>query len=121
MKIAVSSTGKTLEDAIDQRFGRCPYFVIVDSESLEFEALENPGSQAMGGAGTMAVQTIVSKGVEVVVTGDCGPNAYMSLEAAGIKVFTGASGSVKDGIESFKNSSLEEASGPTSPPHAGMK
>ncbi len=121
MKIAVSSSGKNLDDSIDTRFGRCQYFIIVDSESLEFEAVDNPGYQAMGGAGTLAAQTILNKDVQAVVTGECGPNAYMSLKAAEIKIFTGASGRVKDGIEQYKSSSLKEASGPTAPPHAGME
>ncbi len=121
MKIAVSSSGKNLDDSIDTRFGRCQYFIIVDSESLEFEAVENPGYQAMGGAGNLAAQIVLDKGVEAVVTGECGPNAYMSLKAAEIKIFTGASGRVRDGIEQYQSSALEEPSGPTSPSHAGMK
>ncbi len=121
MKIAVSSTGKNLDDSMDQRFGRCAYFIVVDSDSLEYEAIENPGSKAMGGAGTVAVQSVAGKGVEAVVTGECGPKAYESLKAAGIRIFTGASGSVKEGIDLFKSASLREASGPTSPPHTGMR
>ncbi len=69
----------------------------------------------------MAVQSIVSKDVEAVVTGECGPKAYESLKEAGIKMYTGVSGSVRDGIRQFKNASLREAGRPTSPPYAGMR
>ena len=120
MKIAISSSGKDLESAIDERFGRCGYFIIVDPESLEFEAVENPGGQAMGGAGPLAAQTVINKGVQALVTGNVGPKAYDTIAAAGIKAFTGARGTIRDGINMFLESSLKEASGPTAPMHGGM-
>ena len=98
MKVAITATGPTLDADIDPRFGRCQYFIIADPDTMEFEALENPGAMAGGGAGVSTAQTIASKGVEAVLTGNCGPNAYQVLSAADIKVVTGVSGKVRDAI-----------------------
>ena len=92
MKIAVSATAPHLDADLDPRFGRCQYLLVVDSESMEFEAIENPAMSTPGGAGIQAAQLVAQKGVEAVITGDCGPNAYQVLSAAGIPVFVGASG-----------------------------
>jgi predicted Fe-Mo cluster-binding NifX family protein len=96
MKIAVTSTGTTLESEVDPRFGRCEHILIVDPETTEFEALENTGLTAAGGAGIGTGQLIVSKGVNLVLTGNCGPNAQQVLSAAGIKIVTDVSGRVRD-------------------------
>jgi len=102
MKICITSQGDNLDSQVDPRFGRCKYFIIVDPETMEFEAIENPNINAFGGAGTDSAQIIASKGVEIVLTGDVGPNASRALESAGIKVITGITGSVKDIIEKYK-------------------
>jgi predicted Fe-Mo cluster-binding NifX family protein len=120
MKIAVTSTGNTLDSPIDPRFGRCQFFVFVDPETMEFEAAENQAMMAAGGAGPQAAQFIANKGAEAVATGNVGPNASSSLAAAGIKVFTGARGTVKETISLFKNNQLQEASEATVASHAGM-
>jgi predicted Fe-Mo cluster-binding NifX family protein len=120
MKIAVSATGKDLDCQIDPRFGRCQYFVFVDPETMEFEALENEGLMASGGAGVQAAQSVVQKGVNAVITGNLGPNAASALSASGIKVYLVAGGTVKDVIGSYKAGSLREASGATVAPHFGM-
>ena len=92
MRIAVSASGPTLDAEVDPRFGRCRYFIIVDPENMEFDTVENSGALAGGGAGIATAQMIASKGVEAVLTGNCGPNAFQVLSAAGIKVITGVSG-----------------------------
>ena len=120
MKIAVSSSGPDLDAAVDPRFGRCQYFIIIDPEAMRFEALDNSSAVAGGGAGISAAQMIVSKGVEAVLTGNCGPNAFQVLSAAGIKVMTGASGTVRDAIESYKAGNLQPSSQPNVPGHFGM-
>ena len=120
MKIAVSSTGKDLNSPIDPRFGRCQYFIFVDPETMEFEALENEGLMAMGGAGVQAAQLIVQKGVKALITGNLGPNAASALSASGIKVYLVPGGTIKEVVEAFKSGTLKEASGATVPPHFGM-
>jgi len=120
MKIAVSATGLTLDAEVDPRFGRCQYFVIVDPETMEFEALENSSAMAAGGAGISTGQMIAGKGVEVVLTGNCGPNAYQVLSAAGLQVITGASGKVRDAIQAYKSGQFQATSQPTVDAHSGM-
>ena len=82
MKIAVSATGPDMDAEVDPRFGRCQYFIIVDPETMEFEAVDNESAMASGGAGISAAQMIAGKGVEAVLTGNCGPNAYQVLSHA---------------------------------------
>lgn len=109
MKIAITSTGTTLDAEVAPRFGRCQYFIIVDPETLEMESIQNTNVMASGGAGISTGQVIVSKEVEAVLTGNCGPNAYQVLSAAGIKVVTGVSGKIKDVIEKYKSGAFEAA------------
>ena len=107
MKIAVSSTGQTLESAVEARFGRSPYFLIVNPATLEFEAIANENAELSGGAGIQSAQLIAEKGVSVVLTGSCGPNALQVFEKAGIKVVTGATGSVSQAVQQFAAGSLK--------------
>lgn len=119
MKIAISATGPTLDAEVDPRFGRCQHFIIVDTETLQFEAIENSSAIASGGAGISAAQVIVGKGVEAVLTGNCGPNSYQVLSSAGIQVVTGVSGKVKNAIESFKSGKFQSSSQANVPDHFG--
>jgi len=121
MKIAVSATAPSLDAEVDPRFGRCQYFLIVDTESMEFEAIENPATMAPGGAGIQAAQLIAEKGVEAVVTGDCGPNAYQVLSTAGVPVFVGASGKLRDVVEAFKRGEFSPVARASAGPGAGMR
>ena len=120
MKIAISSSGKDLDSQIDPRFGRCQYFIFVDPETMEFEASENEGLMASGGAGVQAAQLIVQKGAGSLITGNLGPNAASALSASGIKVHLVSGGTVREVTEAFKAGKLQEASGATVPPHFGM-
>jgi len=120
MKIAVSSMGENLDAKIDPRFGRCQYFLIVDSETMNFEAISNKNAMATGGAGIQAAQTVVGKDVKVVITGNVGPNAFQTLSAAGIKIITGASGSVRNAVEKFKVGELSETLSASVTAHFGM-
>jgi len=120
MKIAISSTGYDLDAEVDQRFGRCRYFIIVDPDNMKFETVDNSGAQVGGGAGIATAQMITGKGVEAVLTGNCGPNAFQVLSAAGIKVITGVSGKVQDTVRDYKAGSLQPTSQPNVPGHFGM-
>ena len=108
MKIAITSEGPTLDAAIDPRFGRCKYFLIFDTATENFETVENSHAQASGGAGIQAGQSMVSKGVSVVLTGHVGPNALQVLQPAGIKICNGVSGKVSEAIERFKHGDLKQ-------------
>jgi predicted Fe-Mo cluster-binding NifX family protein len=120
MKIAVSSAGTDLNAQVDPRFGRCRYFVVIDPDTMEFEALENSSASSGSGAGVATGQLIAGKGVEVVLTGNCGPNAFNVLEAAGINVITGVSGSVHDAVAGYKSGKYRAASQANVAPHSGM-
>ena len=120
MKIAISATGPALDAQVDPRFGRCRYFVIVDLETTQFEALENSGAMGSGGVGISAAQMIAGKGVEAVITGNCGPNAHQALSAAEIKVITGVTGNIRDAIEDYKSGKLQASSQPNVSAHSGM-
>jgi predicted Fe-Mo cluster-binding NifX family protein len=120
MKICVSAVADSLDAQVDPRFGRCPYLVIVDSETMRFEAIPNAASGAMSGAGIQASQTVASKGARVLITGNVGPNAFQTLSAAGIRIVTGAFGTVKEVVEKYKRGELRETDAPTVGGHFGM-
>jgi len=120
MKIAVSATGATLDADIDPRFGRCRYFLIIDPETMQFEAVENVSGMASGGAGIVTAQMVAGRGVEAVLTGNCGPNAFQVLSTAGVKVVVGVSGKVQDAIDSYKAGKLKASCQPNVAGHFGM-
>ncbi|HIJ21048.1 MAG TPA: NifB/NifX family molybdenum-iron cluster-binding protein, partial [Deltaproteobacteria bacterium] len=103
MKIAVSSSGNNLDSQIDPRFGRCAYFVIVDTENMNFEAFDNESIALGGGAGIQAAQFVASKGAKAILTGNVGPNAVKTLGAAGVEVFVGQNGTVREALERYRN------------------
>jgi predicted Fe-Mo cluster-binding NifX family protein len=105
IKIAIASTGPTLDDAVADRFGRCPYFLIITTGNMEFEALQNPFTFG-GGAGHQSAQLMVDKNVEILLTGNCGPNPGRIFKAAGVKVITGVSGSVRQAVEQYISGAL---------------
>ena len=120
MKICVTSNGPTMDASVDPRFGRCQYFVFVDSETMEYEAMPNPSIGASSGAGIQAAQTVADKGAGVVITGQVGPNAIQTLGATNISIVTGASGTISDAIKQYKSGGLQQTEGPTVPAYSGM-
>ena len=121
MKIAIASSGKNLESQIDPRFGRCPYFLIADSEKEEFEFLDNAATQAFRGAGVSAAQLVASKGAKAVIAGNFGPNAVNVLGTSGIKIFGGVFGlTVKEALDQYRAGKLKETTVATTPSGLGM-
>jgi len=120
MKIAVTSTGKTLDSHIDPRFGRAACFIIIDTETMDFSAIENENAAAAGGAGISSAKIVIDAEAEAVLTGNCGPNAERTLSAAGLQLYTRVTGTVAEAVELFKSGKLAEASGPNVEPHFGM-
>jgi len=119
--IAVSATGTTLEDHVDQRFGRCKYFIVVDSDTLTFEALSNQGIMASSGAGIKAGQTLAEKGVKAVISGNIGPNAFDTLSAANIDIYIGASGKIEDILQKFNLGELKKTESSNVKSHFGTQ
>lgn len=120
MLIAVTSEEPSLEARIDGRFGRCRYFLIVNTDDLSFEAVENRNAALGSGAGIESARMIAAKGVAHVFTGACGPNAYQVLSAAGINVVTGCAGGVRDVVNQCREGSFTTAGGPSVADHYGM-
>jgi predicted Fe-Mo cluster-binding NifX family protein len=87
MKIAISISGNSLNSPVDARFGRTAAFCIVDVETGEWQAFDNPALSASGGAGVQASQFVAKHGVQAVISGAFGPNAFDTLAAAGIKMY----------------------------------
>lgn len=110
MKIAITSSGKTLDAPVDPRFGRAAFFILVDAKTGAFEVHDNAQTlNAAQGAGIQAAETVSRLGAEAVITGHCGPKAFRTLQAAGIKVVIGARGTVAEAIEDFKAGRLKPA------------
>jgi len=120
MKIAVSSSGNSLDSQIDPRFGRCAYFLIVDTDDMDFETFDNESIALGGGAGIQAAQFVASKGAKAILTGNVGPNAVKTLGAAGVEVFVGQNGTVGEALERYKSGSLQSTSTPNVADHHGM-
>lgn len=114
MKIALTTVSPEIESAVDPRFGRCAYLLVVDTETLQWESYPNPGASAMGGAGIQSAQFVSAQKVQAVVSGDFGPNAYTALEQAGIPMYVyGDSRTAQEALAAFKAGNLRCVGGPT--------
>lgn len=120
MKICITSHGDNLNAQVDPRFGRCQYFIFVDSNTYEFEAVKNPNKDSTGGAGIQSAQLVASKETRVVLTGNVGPNAFQTLRAAGIDVITGLSCRIKEAVEQYNKGGLKPTKGPSVNKKFGM-
>ncbi len=120
MKVAISVQGNDMSAAVDPRFGRARGFLLVDADTGDFEYVDNPNIDAAGGAGIQTSQMVVDRGAEAVITGNVGPNAYQVLGAAGVRVFTGASGTAEEALAAFKAGGLSEAGSATVDEKFGM-
>jgi predicted Fe-Mo cluster-binding NifX family protein len=120
MKIAVTSVGTDMDAQVDPRFGRAAYFAIVDTETMDFQAVENANVAAAGGAGINSAKAVIDAGAKAVLTGNCGPNAERTLRAGSVKLYTGVAGTVAEAVEQFKAGKCQEAEGPNVQSHSGM-
>lgn len=108
MKIAISAKGKTNDSNLDMRFGRCKYFQIHDTEDENIKVIENKGQMSEGGAGIAAAQQVIDENVDVIITGNIGPNAFELIEKAKIKAYKCNDISINLVLEKYKNEELEE-------------
>lgn len=117
-KIAISANGQSLEAQVDPRFGRSPYFLLVDPETMEFEVVSNHQNlQAGRGAGIQAATLVARRQPVALLTGNCGPKAFHTLEAAGIPLFLGLTGSVREAVQQFRAGNLLAAQAPNDAGH----
>ncbi|WP_035107709.1 NifB/NifX family molybdenum-iron cluster-binding protein [Desulfovirgula thermocuniculi] len=115
MKVAICAQGTHLDAPMDLRFGRCPYFVVADPQTGEWEHVPNPGPGAAGGAGIQAAQLMIKLKVDAVITGRLGPNAMEVLKKAGIKVYEGTVGTVRQNLEAYRQNRLPLLTQPNAP------
>ena len=121
MKVAVTANGVDLDAHISPVFGRCPTYILVDTETMQFEALDNPALSAPGGAGIQAAQFIIERGAQAVVTGNVGPNAFGVFQAAHVPVFLLGSGTVHNALEAYKKGLLQSTGGANVAAHSGTR
>jgi len=120
MKLLITANTPKLEAPVNPRFGRADYFVVVDTETLKWQAHPNPGVHAAGGAGAQAAQFAAQQGVAAVISGDFGPNAYLALAAAEITMYLlGGSKTVAEAVANFGAGKLEQVHAPTGAGHHG--
>jgi predicted Fe-Mo cluster-binding NifX family protein len=113
MKIVISAKGPDLEAQVDPRFGRSSYFLLINPESMEYEVLTNGQHlQAAQGAGIQAAAMVTRKRPAAVITGNCGPKAFQTLQAAGIRVIVGVEGPVREAVQNYRAGKLQPATGP---------
>ncbi len=118
MKIAISSTGPELSSPMDVRFGRAAGFVIMETDSGDFEYVDNEQNFTLPqGAGIQSAQNVAATGAKVVITGHAGPKAYKALEHGGIALYLGQGGTVQEAVDAFKAGMLEAAQGPDKEGH----
>ncbi len=120
MRVAVSASAPSLDAPVESRFGRAPYFVFVDADTLQMiEAVENPFAGQMSGVGIQVAQWMADKGIQAVITGNVGPKAFEGLRMAGIPVYNAPQGSVKQAVEALKRGQLQQLGSATSAAHSG--
>ncbi|MFW6072395.1 MAG: NifB/NifX family molybdenum-iron cluster-binding protein [Thermoplasmatota archaeon] len=118
MKVAISSSGTNKEASVDERFARCPYFVIVDTDEMEFETVENTHTSKAHGVGPQVVQMLSEMNIDAVITGNVGPNAHRTLSSADIEVYK-ATGKVSEAVQKLKDGKLKNLEGKTVQGHFG--
>jgi predicted Fe-Mo cluster-binding NifX family protein len=120
MKMAIAANGADLDAPLSPIFGRCSTYILVDTDTMEYEAVANPAVSAGGGAGIQSAQFIVGRGAQGVVAGNVGPNAFGVFQAGGIPVYLLKEGTVQQVVDAYKEGRLSPASGATVSAHTGM-
>ena len=121
MKLCVSSAGEDIGSRVDTAFGRAPFFLIMDTDTMAMEVMENHAATVGHGAGIAAAQIVSDKGIDAVLSGYVGPNAFKGLQAAGIRIFEGAAenDTVQQAVTKFKRSEYKEKTAPSEGPGCG--
>lgn len=121
MKIAVTANGADLDAPTSPIFGRSPTYILVDTETMQYEAIANPAVAAGGGAGIQAAQFVIERGAQAVVSGNVGPNAFGVFQAGEIPVYLfKKSSTVRQAVEAYHEGQLSPTSGATVAAHTGM-
>ena len=109
MKIAISSTGTTLDDKVHNLFGRCDFFLVVDTETMESKAVKNEFADTASGAGTGCAQVLFNEGVKAVIGGQVGPKAYEVLTQSGTEILLSPPGiTVREAVMKYREGLLRK-------------
>ena len=119
MQVVVSSTGDNLDAPVSPVFGRCMFFLFVDTETMDCRTVANPATGASGGAGIQAAQFVTREGAEAIVSGNLGPNAMRVISTASVPFYSVMGGTAREAVEALKAGALEPISGPTVPADYG--
>jgi len=120
MRIAVSSTGPNAAAPVDERFGRCKYFLVFDEKENLLETISNDALSSAEGAGIKSVQTLIKHRVDVVLTGRVGPKAMIAIQAAGLAVYAGVSGTAAQSLKRYWEGELQSLLSPNTASHSGI-
>jgi predicted Fe-Mo cluster-binding NifX family protein len=113
MKVAISSQGKRQDSPVELWLGRSAYFLLVDTGSMIFDAIENESAGDSADIGEVnAARLLIDAGAQTVLTGNCGYEVRRMFADAGIKLFQGVPGTVEEAVEQFKAGRLIEVSAP---------
>ena len=113
MLVEVTARSKDMDCEVDSRFGRAPYFHIVNTETGETKVVENSQNLSLAqGAGIQSAELVVNNKAEVLLTGHCGPKAFQTLKAGNVKIIVDVTGKVKDAVENFKKGEYKEIDSP---------
>jgi len=119
MQVVISGVGEGLDAQVSPIFGRCAYFVFVDTETFDARSVLNGAVSASGGAGIQAAQAVIAEGAKAVLTGNVGPNAMAVLQAAGVPVYPISGGTVREAVLAFKQGAIDAATDSTAPADTG--
>ncbi len=108
MKIVFTTGGDNLSAPMEEKFGRCPNFLVYDTGSGQVSVIENASCGASGGAGIKAAEAVYKSGAKAVITGECGPKAANALKQAGIKIYCAGGVSLREALEQFLAGELQE-------------
>lgn len=118
MKIAITTLGNTPSDAIDQRFGRAEYILILDENKAPLDCIQQGRLAPASGAGIAMAQKLVDAGVDALITGHLGPNAWQVLSASDIRLYQAVDGTANDNLDALMQNSLSPISA-AGPAHRG--
>lgn len=122
MKIAITARGDALSSQMDERFGRCAYFIVLDTDNPDgFKAIKNDAAEAGGGAGIRAAQMVIDAGVQAVVSGNFGPKAFDALSAADVGLYAVSASTVSEALDIFRDNKARHLESATAAAHAGLK
>ncbi len=122
MKVAISADGRGLESTVHPRFGRCPFFLIVETDDMTVDVIENSHAELSTGAGIQAAGMLVSSGAAAVITGNCGPKAMQVFAETGVPTILNQQGVIREVVEKFKRGAISpstQANDPAEPAAMG--